>query len=899
MKIFLTGTLVLLLISEELISQDLEQISITGTFNNKPFIEWIEEVEGANDLRFFFKEEWVEDVRVTGSFNDQSLNVILGELLDSAGLRYITQSPSYVVLLRNTDDFLSSNEATSASDNQIVKTIGGETRAAKRQVILGGIVRDGVTGEVVVGSNIYIEDLQLGTTSGRDGSYQFEVPPGEYRIRFSNIGMDDTYEVIRINDDGQFDVEMYEKTVELDAVVVTGDAIDANISDNRMGLTKLDIESIKAVPAFLGEIDVIKTIQLLPGVTTVGEGAQGFNVRGGSPADNLILLDGAPVFNASHLFGFFSIFNSDVVRDAALYKGHIPAQYGGRSSSVLDVGLQQGDFKKWSLNGGIGVVTSRLAVNGPIIKDKLSLTASGRSSYSDWILNQVRDLDIRRSSASFFDTNLKLDYQLNENNKLTVSTYLSQDEFRFASDTLYRFSNQVGSFNWSHTFNDKLFSSLLLSYSDYDFDVEGLQEQFRYELQSGISYMGGNFSFSYYPGENHELEAGISGGLYNFRPGKQEALEEITLVEDVELDDERAIETNVYFNDEWIIDEKFSLSYGLRYTWYGNLGPEDLFVYGTEAPLSRQNIIDTVSVSSGEIIQTYQGLEPRVSLRFGIDDKSSVKGSYNRSRQNIHLISNATAITPFDIWRSSGEFLKPQIADQWSLGYFRNFDDNRIETSIEAYYRRLENIPQYKNQADLVLNPALETELINGDGRAYGVEFLVKKEYGRLNGWLSYTYSRTERKADGRFPEEQINSGEYYAADFDRPNDFTTAVNYKISRRWKVSGNFSYTTGRPVSLPVARFSVFGVDVAQFSERNKFRIPDYHRLDLSVTLEGNHRRNKKWEGSWTFTLFNVYSRKNAYSIFFGRDGFPPRLNSFRLSVLGSVFPSLTYNFKFPK
>ncbi len=888
----------LVLVGFGMMAQSVSEIVVDRQYTKAPLEQVLEQLQNSYPIRFYYQDSWVKDVQVNGSFQTDLSN-FLQQILAGSGITFQVFRGQQIILMK-------AEPAQPVTSDVAVDPLGapleqvlviGNGENAKGTI--SGYIREANTGEAIIGASIYVEEIGNGTITNNFGFYSLTLPTGVYHITISYIGWEDEKITLDLRGSGSHDFEMFQETVRLEGVTVTDRQQDANISSVQMSTAKLDITTIKQRPAFLGEVDVIKSIQLLPGVSTVGEGARGFNVRGGGVGDNLVLLDGAPVFNSSHLFGFFSIFNPDVVKDATLYKGSIPAKYGDRIASVLDVNLKEGNTKNWNAKGGVGLVSSRISAEGPIIKDRGSLVIGARASYSDWVLDHVRDIEIRRSAAAFYDANIKLNHQFDDKNKLSLTGYYSRDRFRFAADTLYRYQNALASLSWKHIFKDQWFSNLTAVFSNYDYQVEGLEEGFLYRLKSGIQYAGLRLDLSYFPNLKHKMDFGLTFGHYDLQPGELIPLEANSLLESLMVQDENSLEASAYWSDEFVVNPKLTVLAGLRYSWYRQLGPGRDFIYNPEVPLSPSSVIDTLNFAKGENITTYQGIEPRLSVKYSLNDQSSLKLSYQRMRQNLHLISNSAAITPFDTWKSSDRFLPPQISDQLSLGYFRNFNDNTWEGSVELYYRLIDQVPQYKNQAEILLNPMLETDLIVGEGRTYGAEFLLQKDFGRLNGWISYTLSRTERKADGQFAEEKINRGEFYLADFDRTHDFTNVMSYKISRRWLFSSNFTFSTGRPISVPVNRYRLFGVSIAQFSDRNTFRIPDYHRLDLSITLEGNHRKNKKWEGSWTFTVFNVYSRRNAYSIFFGTEGESRVINAFKLSVLGSAFPALTYNFKFSK
>ncbi len=767
----------------------------------------------------------------------------------------------------------------------------GKTKRAD----LTGYVRDGKSGEPIIGLVVYVEDLQTGTTTDNNGYYYLNLPKGPHQLTFHSLGMEDIMKQIVMYSDGSLDVEMYEKLTQLQGIDVIAEK-EQNVLGLQIGMDKLDMKTVKQIPAMMGEVDIMKAVLLLPGVQTVGEGASGFNVRGGSTDQNLILINAAPVFNPSHLFGFFSVFNPDNIKDFKLYKSGIPARYGGRISSVFDVTTRIGNRKKYSASGGISPVTGRVLFEGPIIKDKSSFILSGRSTYSDWLLDRFKKPEIRNSDASFYDVFGKISHEINDYNQIELSSYYSNDFFKLNSDTTYKYQNRNASLSWKHIFNTNLIGTFSGVYSSYSYDMFSMSNKINaFELNYNLDYRELKADFSFFPNEKHKIYFGSNSIIYELKPGNFYPKGEESLVKPVNLQTERASENAIYVSDEYKINERFSLHAGIRYSLFMLMGPQTVYNYTDDALLETYNIEDSVFYNRGSIIKTYSGPEFRFSGRLILNKNSSVKLSYNRMRQYLHMLSNTTAVSPTDTWKLSDKYISPQIGDQFAIGYYHDLFNGAVETSTELYYKNIKNIIEYKGGAQLLLNENIETDLINARGRAYGMEILLKKKMGRFNGWLGYTYSRIEIKADGEHKENRINNGAYFPASYDKPHDVTLVANYKFSRRLSASTNLLYNTGRPITYPVAKYSIRNANLLHYSYRNEYRVPDYFRWDLSLTLEGNLRSKKLAHGSWTLSCFNVTGRKNVYSIYFvSRSG---KVQGYKLSVFGRPIYTLTYNFKF--
>jgi hypothetical protein len=777
---------------------------------------------------------------------------------------------------------------------QQVTVIGRETEQAE-PFKLSGKIADESTGELLIGVSIYIEELKTGTFTNESGYYELQLKKQEYTIRFSLVGYITKTVSIRMQGNGTMNIKLAEDQLLLEGVVISGYDATQNIRSTDLGKVELSISTIETLPPFIGEVDIIKSITLLPGVSTVGEAAAGFNVRGGAADQNLILLGGAPIYNPSHLFGFFTAFNADVVSGVTLHKGGIPSKYGGRSSSILDVKYKKGNFNNWTGKVSIGTVSSKATIEGPIVNDKVSLLMSGRLSHINWFTGNLKSPTIRNSSASFYDGNILVSGNLNENNSLNYNYYNSSDDFRIESDTTVGWKNEIQSFTWNSSLTNKIGFDLTLYQSKYQFSIFNESGVNDFDLTSSILDRGLNMDWFYKFNEKHKLEFGAQGKYMTIDPGKLEPGNIESGINPRKIENEFGREMGVYINYGAELTKKLAISLGIRYDVYDYLGNKTIYDYATNLPRTEQNIIGQTNYAKGEVIKNYDGLGPRASLRYAFDDNTSFKLGYNVMYQFIHLISNTSTIAPTDVWKLSDQNLAPQRVTQYSAGLFRNWRDNAIETSIEGYYKDFENIVEYKNGAQLVLNEFLETELLNGRGTAYGIEAFIKKNSGKLNGWASYTYSRSIRRVLSPFEEEQVNFGEWFPSNFDKPHDLTLVAIYNISKNTSFSANFSYSTGRPVTLPAAKFVYDGFQLAYFEERNGARIPDFHRLDLSLKFKFNSNV-KALAGDWTFTVINAYGRKNPFSVFFD-DVFGKPPGAFKLSVIGVPIPSLSYAFKF--
>ncbi len=761
---------------------------------------------------------------------------------------------------------------------------------SQNKATLSGHVRDASNGEELIGASIFVEGTDAGTSTNSYGFYSLSLDPNHYKIGVSYIGYKYKTVDITLSKNEVFNIELNPDSEVMTEVVVTAKEESKNVKDIEMSVENLSAAQMKKIPQVMGEADLIRSIQLLPGVSTVGEGATGFNVRGGSVDQNLILLDEATVYNSSHLFGLFSVFNVDAVKDSKLYKGGIPAKYGGRLSSVLDVRQRDGNRKKFAMNGGIGLLASRLTLEGPIQKDKSSFMIAGRRSYGDLFLNF--DPDLKDNTVYFYDLNAKANFTLSDKDRLYLSGYFGRDVFNFGDDFSSDWGNATATIRWNHLFSNKLFSNFTAIYSDYgySFGVPEGAEAFDWDANIYNYVLKGDFSYFFNP--KSKLDFGAEANFYRFHPGRARGLGAESIFNEIDIQHQYALESAIYASYEHEPIKNLTLQYGLRFSNFQRLGKEDVFIYENGNPTDKDAIIDTTSYGAQERIISFSAPEPRFSANYVINNNNAVKFSYNRMQQYIHLVSNTTSATPIDIWTPSGKYIDPAQVDQIALGYFRNFDDNVYEASIEGFYKKFDHLLDYKDGAELLLNETLETELLSGEGRAYGMELSVRKNKGAITGWVSYTLSRTERKVPG------INDGKYYPANYDKTHDLSVAASWKINEKFNLSTNFAFATGRPITYPESRYVYDGITVPHYNNRNGARTPKYHRMDVGLQYTPKRNPEKRWKSSWEIGAYNVYARKNAYSIFFRQnEDNPLETEAVRLSIFGSVLPYLTYNFSF--
>ncbi|MBF8151388.1 TonB-dependent receptor [Winogradskyella sp. F6397] len=771
---------------------------------------------------------------------------------------------------------------------------------AQEDYTISGNISDINSNESLIGVNVILPELQTGAVTNEYGFYSITLPEGTYVIQISYLGYKTISETITLNSNLNKNYKLKESAESLDEVVITEDIEKLNIKKPQMSVNSLSIKTIKNMPVVLGEVDVIKSITLLPGVTNGGEGASGFNVRGGAADQNLILLDEATIFNSSHLFGFFSVFNPDAIKDIKLYKGGIPSKYGGRISSVLDIYQKEGNSKSFHMNGGIGLISSRLLAEGPIKKDKGSFLIGGRSSYAHLFL-PLFDLD---NTAYFYDLNTKLSYNINDNNNIYLSGYFGRDVFKISDSFENSFGNSVLNFRWNHIFSDKIFSNLSLIYSDYYY---GLQLGFvGFDWISGIRNFNLKYDFKHYVNNNFKLDYGLNSMYYKFNPGDIKPINAESGINPFKLIDKYAFENAVYIDAEHKLSDRLSISYGARLSMFHRLGQDELNQYENNSPLTfneafgiyeKAEPIGTDTYSRSDVIESFANLEPRLAVAYQLNDNSSVKASYNRMSQYLHLLSNTSSPTPLDVWTPSGKYIKPQLLNQVAIGYFKTFKNNAYSIEVESFYKTIQNRIDYIDGADLIANDAIEQVILNGEARAYGLEVLLKKNEGKFTGWLAYTLSKSEQRTPGRTAiETGINNGEWYNTPYDKTHDISITGNYELNNKWSFSSNLIFQTGQPTTFPNGQYQYNDIIIPSYEARNSSRLPAYHRLDLAVNYTPNPESTKNFKGEWVFGLYNVYNRKNAASISFSENRNTGINEATRLAIFGIV-PSFSYNFKF--
>jgi len=767
---------------------------------------------------------------------------------------------------------------------------------------LSGTITDNKNNETLIGVNVYIPEIKSVAITNEYGFYSITLPQGNYTMQISYVGFQTITEKVVLLENTKINFSLFDSSEILKEVIVSGQNTGSNIRSPEMSLNKLSISAIKRMPVVLGEVDILKSLLLLPGVTNAGEGASGFNVRGGGADQNLILLDEATIFNSSHVFGFFSVFNPDAIKDLKLYKGGIPARYGGRASSVLDIYQKDGSSKGFHVDGGIGLISSRILAEGPLVKDKGSFLVGGRSSYAHLFLKLSEDQ--KDNSAYFYDLNTKLSYKLNPNNNLYLSGYFGRDVFSLNKSFINIYGNSTLNLRWNHLFSDKLFSNLSLIYSDYyyglDLDFVG------FKWDSGIKNYNIKYDFKNYISDKFKLNYGANAIYYDFNPGTIRPSDENSGINFDQLDKKYAFEPALYLSAEQEISKKISLSYGFRYSLFYRLGKSTVNNYEDNNPVTfnadlqiyeKATPISTRFYDKNKTIKSYNNLEPRFSIAYKINDDQSVKASYNRMVQYLQLISNTSSPTPLDVWTPSDSYIKPQIADQVALGYFKNFTNQTYSLEVETYYKKVQNRLDYIDGADLIANKAIEQIILNGQLRSYGLELMFRKNEGKLNGWISYTLSKSEQQTPGRTPlETGINDGQWYNSVYDKLHNIAITSSYNLNEKWSFGANFSLQTGQAATYPKGKYDYLGISVPSYGLRNENRLPTYHHMDIAATLTPRKNNGRNWKAEWVFSVYNLYNRKNAASINFRENVDTGNNEAIRTSIFGIV-PAVSYNFKF--
>ncbi len=905
--------IVVLLLAFSPLIMSQEKYILTRNYNGMTLAEFIAGCEKEFPVRFFYNEEWIRGITLGDYQGTRTIMDILDTLFVGKSMYYYADGHGNIVITQGFavkvsekaaaqpekyipgNDYTGPGEEDKSAGNVVIDIGNPADRNKSGNVTISGYITNTDTREAVAGVTVHLPKLSVGTLSNEYGFYTLTIPRGSYSVRFSFIGMKERIVDINVYGPGELNVEMRSTLVPLQETVISADK-NVTLQRFEVGVERINITSFRLMPTSMGESDIIKSILLIPGVQSVGEGSAGFNVRGGSADQNLILLYGAPVYNSSHFFGFFSAVNSDIIKDVTLYKGGIPSRYGGRLSSVLDIMPREGNRREFIGNAGISPITTHVVVEGPIKRDTISYILAGRTTYSNWIFGLIDNPALKNSRASFYDFNARISYDMNKNNKIDLSAYYSKDAFRFNSDTTYKYENNIVNLKWRHFFSSRFFTALSVNNSFYNYDIssERVREE-AFVLEHRINSTNFKADFNWYPGSRNEVNFGMDLNRYEVLPGSYKPVGDSSIVQPEIISRQRALEPALYIEDKFIVTDQLSVNAGLRLSSYFAFGPQTILIYDPEYTKSVSSVIDTLNYGNLNNYKTYAGPEFRLSANWRLNDNSSFKVNYNRTRQYLHLLSNTISISPSDTWKLSDYHLKPQVGDQFAAGYYRMLNKNKIEASAEIYYKRINNLVDFKGGTNLIMNTYIERDLVNMEGKAYGLELLLKKPEGRLRWSIGYTYSRTLIRSTGDFNEERINSGNWFPANYDKPHDLVLTLNYLYSRRISFSANYTYSSGRPVTYPVASYKIGDIVLTHYSDRNKYRLPYYSRLDLSLTVNGNLKSRKIAHPHWIFSLYNALGRENVYSVYFRND--KNVVKGYMLSVFGRPIPSVSFNFDF--
>ena len=887
--------------------------------SDQPLTEVLQQIQTQTGYRFFWMPEELKGIRVSVDTDAKDINTLMKSLLEGTKLKYTIYANRNVFLLKdqtlvNTlpafaqwagqsdtgieSMLLQSENRKATSENKIYAVGTSGKKSDKKMVEVRGVVTSFKTGEPMMGVNMVVKKpIWSAAVSDADGKFVLKVPRGEVDVELTGIGVIDTHRRLMVYEDGTLDIELEDKMETLEEVTVTANRHE-NVKDVQMGVETIALEEMKTIPTAFGEVDIIKVVQALPGVKTMGEASSGFNVRGGSTDQNLILFNGGTVYNPTHLFGFFSAFNGYIVQDMELYKGSIPAKFGGRISSVLDINSRKGDKQEYNGEASLGLLTSSISVEGPIKKDKTSLLLSGRTTYSDWMLSMLPEKSgYKNGKAGFYDANLILSHQFNTRNNLYVSGYYSHDRFNFIENERYSYANANASLQWVHMFSDNFRLNTSVGYDHYDYSTKNYQnENDAYKMGFDINQYFFKMDFNHAQLQDHKLDWGFSALMYDINPGDISPHGDVSIYTPKTLQKEKALEAALYLNEEWDITSKLKISAGVRYSMYTAFGPRTFNTYADNELPTTLNITGTETKSGN--LKTYHGPEFRAGIRYAFTDDFSIKAGFNTMRQYIHKVSNTLVMSPTDTWKLSDMFIKPQTGTQYSLGFYKNILSHGLEASIEGYYKNINNYLDYRSGAQLLMNEHLETDVLPTEGHAYGMEFMLKRPKGKLNGWVSYTYSRTKlRQSDPRIINP-VNNGSWYPAEYDKPHDFKLVGNYQFTQRYSTSLNVDYSTGRPQTMPVSQYydHTIGATTFFYSERNGVRIPDYLRVDLSFNIKPTHRLTAATHTFFTIGIYNLLGRKNVYSIYFQNEG-DNGMKGYRMSIFGAPIPYASFNVKF--
>lgn len=886
---------VLVTVTTPCFAQTIDSVRVA---EHRSLLAVVRELEADSSVKFYYLEQWLTPFTVSSNLDGRPLAEILSNVLAGSDVN-VAYLYNYVIFYKDPNREIEREgliDSIGSRKGRVKRVAIGDERNRRhgQAVKVEGVVADKASGEGLAGVTVYVYELDLGVQTGQDGKFEFVLPSEDYLFSFHLLNYEEVFLQVGVYEDGALTVEMNERPIMLDEIVI---ASQSKV-DEAVGKTTIELTSLARSPTFLGERDIVRTLQTQPGVVSVSEANSGFNVRGGSVDQNLVLFDGVPVFNSAHALGFFTAFNSDIIRDVSFYKGGIPAEFGGRASSVLSMTSKEGSMQKWGGSAGLGLVANDLMVGGPVVKNRSSVMFSFRSTYSDWLLRQLKRSynDIHEGSVSFYDGSAKYTLNLRNKHKLTIASYFSKDRFRLASDTINRWNTITGSVRYDGYWGDD-FYSLGIATGNYGYRVTETEPLTAFDLTYGIFYPSVHFDVIR-DQQFRKTSLGFRSTLYSISPGTLIPGSDQSNAASIKMDIERSLESAVYISHSFVFQERFHVDAGLRLSMFNRIGPGWVFRYKADSPQEPRNVTDSLFYGSGRIIKTYVGPEPRLGLRYPIGDRASIKFGYNRLYQYVHLVSNTAAVTPVDIWQSSNTYFRPQVADQVSIGYFLSggCEGQKWNAFAEAYFKQVENVLDFKDGADLILNRKLEVALLPGIGKSYGIEISLAKEGGHFEGDLNYTYSRSQRRVDGNFTSEKINQGHWYAANYDQPHVLNANWRYQLRRHVYFSGAFTYHTGRPISVPIAAYEIGDAYVIDFSERNNFRLPDYHRLDIALVIEGSNRKRKWMQAQWTAAVYNLYGRRNPYAAFFDYNT-AGAVKPKQISLIGIPVPSITYGIKF--
>ena len=919
-------SLLVLLTSLQGLSGQEAALTFSGHFEETPFVEFAAEVEAQTGTTFYYRACWVRDIYVTLSGRDVSLLSVMDSILRPAELNYYLDEWNHLFLTDSTilidelSEYEGVKETTLPGEGEQLETGEGDLTSAEqkyingrrvrvleeiqvgsadraipgRKALISGHIYDEESGEPLVGVTVYMEAINKGASTAADGRFNFLLAPGTYGVVCQSMGMESLQFTMVVYSGGELELDMRRTLIPLDEVVVTAGRHD-HVSGNQMGYERLNYNVLKQVPLVMGERDILNVVKLLPGVQSVGEGSSGFNVRGSGADQNMIYINKVPVYNSSHLFGFFTAISPEIVKDFSLYKSNLPASFGGRLASFFDIQTRQGNMKRLSARAGISSVSAYAAVEGPLKKDKSSIALSVRSTYSDWILSLMEDPQLRNSEAGFYDASGVYTLKASDRTRLKVFAYLSRDRFKLGTVQAYAYGNSGAAVDLRHRFNQQINGNLALIYSRYQFRNQDTQLRAAgYEQASYIKHYELKSDFEWLSLGRHKLTFGGSGIYYRLDRGSIEPYGATSLRESLDLGLENGVETALYLADELTLTDRLKIYAGLRFSTFFSLGPTDVRTYTPGMPRVEENISDTLSFGRGELSRAYAGLEPRMNLRYLLTDQASLKFSYNRGYQYLFVLSNTVAMAPTDQWKLVDYHIAPQFLDQLSAGYYQDFPGSGLSASVELYRKWGHQIVEYRDGASFTMSPFVESETLQGEQKAYGVETMIRRDGGGLNGWVSYTWSRSFMLVDLGETGEQINGGKPYPSNYDRPHNVSLVVNYKRGRRVSLSGNLVYMTGRPSTYPVSVYYEYGVPYIHYSDRNKYRIPDYFRLDISMNIEGSLKKHKHFHSFWMLGVYNLTGRNNAYSVYFQNES--GLIRGYKLSIFAQPIFTVSWNVK---